>query len=114
MTWKLTESTRKIAGAASRASAAVVAVTKALVSPRQQTQLAGMPFQWRMSGDADLAERVRVDLSSIPCAQKIEVQAECGRVSLRGSVSSQERDAAIEIVRGVDGVRFVEDLLEVR
>jgi osmotically-inducible protein OsmY len=90
----------------------MIAVTRAMFSSREQPQFVGMPFQWHMSDDDDLAERVRVDLSGIPTTRAIEVLAARGRVSLRGTVRRDEHDAAVELARAVSGVKEVEDLLE--
>jgi hypothetical protein len=111
MSWTFTDIPKRIARAASSARESLITVTRTMFSQREHPQLVGMPFQWRISDDDDLAERVRVDLSAIPTTHAIEVHAARGRVSLQGTVRREERDAAVELARAVAGVKEVEDLL---
>jgi osmotically-inducible protein OsmY len=68
------------------------------------------------AGDAGLASAVRSRLAAEPRLrrQRIEVDAEEGRVTLWGHAgSAQERTAAVEVARRTPGVATVVDLIKV-
>jgi osmotically-inducible protein OsmY len=46
-------------------------------------------------------------------ARDIDVDVNNGVVSLQGDVSKNEHDKAVEIARGIPGIRGVEDLMRV-
>jgi len=65
--------------------------------------------------DDELAKRVRLALErALPQPPAVEVIAHHGVVILSGEVSAEEQDTVLACVRGVPGVKEVENRIEVR
>ncbi len=65
--------------------------------------------------DDQLVARVRAELGHyVDRTGAIEVAADRGTVTLRGEVSTEELDDVLDAVRGVPGVKRVENQLDVR
>lgn len=67
------------------------------------------------NADDELARRVRLALErALPQPPAVEVIAHHGLVILSGEVSAEEQDTVLACVRGVPGVKEVENRIEVR
>ena len=67
------------------------------------------------NADDELARRVRLALErALPQPPAVEVIAHHGLVILSGEVSAEEQDTVLTCVRGVPGVKEVENRIEVR
>lgn len=78
-------------------------------------RVAGAGADAAPNADDELARRVRLALErALPQPPAVEVVAHHGLVILSGEVSAGEQDTVLACVRGVPGVKEVENRIEVR